>query len=84
MWEWLEVLVRNVDGRLRVRCYWPTSFRQELNKEDWRPYYHIYIEDEEVEVLPYWTSEEDAEKRFNEILGLMFIECEDMFMRRPI
>ena len=80
----LEVLMKKIDGRYYLRMYWPTSYRYEIDSNDYKPRYHIYVENEEVEVLPYWASEWDAEKRFKEILDMMGITCDDMYVWREI
>lgn len=80
----LEVLMKKIGGKYYLRVYWPTSYRYEIDPDGYKPRYHIYVEDEEVEVLPYWTSELDAEKRFKEILNMMGVVCEDMYIWREI
>ena len=65
------------------RCYGPNFYRFEQEDED-KGYFHIYINNEDVETCPLAATIEEVDMRFHDLLAEHGIEDDNMFVRKEI
>lgn len=73
---------KKIWGKTLVKCYWPNFYRFEWDDDTAR--YHIYIENEEVEICPLQASKEEVDMRFHDLLDERGIKDDNMYVRRSI
>ena len=78
--------IKQVWNKVLHKCYWPHFYRFELEDED-KGYYHIYINNEDVEICPLCASLDEVKDRFYTLLEENWIEWtsdEDMYVRKEL
>lgn len=75
---------KQVWSQTYVKCYWPNFFRLEEEADGQKAYYHIYINNEDVECCPLEASREEVDMRFHELLEQNGIEDDEMYVRKLI
>ena len=73
-----ENLIKKWDKTYR-KCYWPNFYRYEVEADGEKGYYHIYINNEEVERCPLQATKEEVDMRFHELLEENWIEDDNMY-----
>lgn len=78
--------IKQVWNKTYYKCYGPNFYRFELEDED-KGYYHIYINDEEVEWCPLAATLDEVKDRFHDLLAEHWIEWtsdEDMYVWKEL
>ena len=78
--------IKQVWNKTFHKCYGPNFYRFELEGED-KGYYHIYINNEVVEICPLAATLDEVKDRFYDLLAEHWIEWtsdEDMYVRKEL
>lgn len=76
--------IKQVWNKTYHKCYGPNFFRYE-EEADWeKAYYHIYINNEEVEVCPLAATREEVDARFHDLLHEHGIKDDNMYVRKQV